>query len=205
MLRGGQYTADGSARARPSDATMTAILEFAAATMEVLAARRREPTDDLISVWAHSDVEFPDGDRPRSTDDEIVQEALLVLDGGAETTRTVIGTMCVELARHPDQCAAAASTTRGSSARRASRSSSAGSRRSSTCGGPRPRTTSCTARQIRAGDELLLMYSSANRDERVFDDPETVRRDPRAQPPRRVRLRHPLLPRARRSPGSRSG
>jgi cytochrome P450 family 142 subfamily A polypeptide 1 len=27
---------------------------------------------------------------------------------------------------------------------------------------------------IRAGDELLLMYSSANRDERVFDDPERL-------------------------------
>ena len=27
---------------------------------------------------------------------------------------------------------------------------------------------------VRAGDELLLMYSSANRDERVFDDPDTL-------------------------------
>ena len=39
----------------------------------------------------------------RMTDDELVSEALLVLDGGAETTRSVIGTMCVELIRHPDQ------------------------------------------------------------------------------------------------------
>ena len=39
-------------------------------------------------------------------DDEIVHEALLLLDGGAETTRTVIGTTCLELARHPDQRAA---------------------------------------------------------------------------------------------------
>jgi len=61
------------------------------------------PHDDLLSVWAHADVTFPDGTTRPMNDDEIVHEALLLLDGGAETTRTVIGTMCLELARHPDQ------------------------------------------------------------------------------------------------------
>ena len=205
MLRGGQYAADGGSRAT-SDASMAAVLEFAAATMEVLEARRdANPTDDLISVWAHSDVEYPDGTVRPMTDDEIVHEALLLLDGGAETTRTVIGTMCLELTRHPDQRQQLRRRPRASWARPASRSSSAGSRRSSTCGGPRPRTTSSTGRRSAPATSCVLMYSSANRDERVFPDPDTLRRDPRAQPPRRVRVRHALLPRcvarAPRDPG----
>ncbi len=39
----------------------------------------------------------------RWTDGEIISEALLLLDGGAETTRTVIGAIVRELALHPDQ------------------------------------------------------------------------------------------------------
>ena len=60
---------------------------------------RAEPRDDLVSTWAHATVEFPDGTVRPLTDDEIVHEALLVLDGGAETTRTVIGSIALELAR----------------------------------------------------------------------------------------------------------
>ncbi|MEZ4290903.1 MAG: hypothetical protein R3E53_10380 [Myxococcota bacterium] len=33
----------------------------------------------------------------------MVAEALLVLDGGAETTRSVIGTTVVHLIRHPEE------------------------------------------------------------------------------------------------------
>ena len=83
--------------------TVNTVLEFTVAAQETIAARRADPRDDLISVWAHSEVEFPDGTVRRLDDGEIVHEALLVLDGGAETTRTVIGAVCVELARRPEQ------------------------------------------------------------------------------------------------------
>jgi len=104
MLSGGQYTADGTEHVA-SDATIDAVLEFATEALVIVAERRAEPRDDLFSVWAHSDLELPDGTVRPMNDDEIVHEALLLLDGGAETTRTVIGTTCLELARHPDQCA----------------------------------------------------------------------------------------------------
>ena len=39
------------------------------------------------------------------------------------------------------------------------------------------------------------MYGSANRDPAHFDDPEALRPHPLSEPPPRVRLRHPLLPR----------
>jgi cytochrome P450 family 142 subfamily A polypeptide 1 len=170
MYEGGQYKADGSPR-QPSDRTVTAVLEFAAAAMETIAARRADPRDDLISVWAHRDVEFPDGETRPLTDDEIVHEALLVLDGGAETTRTVIGAICVELARRPDQ--------RRLLLDDPDRIGSTGveefirwvspilnMRRTAT------ETHELHGQTIQAGDELLLMYGSANRDDTVFEEPE---------------------------------
>ena len=49
--------------------------------------------------------------------------------------------------------------------------------------------------EIKAGDELLLMYASANRDERVLRRSRSLRRDAQPQPSRRVRVRHSLLSR----------
>ena len=191
MLEGGQYNTDGSHR-MTGEATMNAVLEFAAATLEVIAARRADPRDDLISVWAHSDVESVDGTTQPLSDDEIVHEALLLLDGGAETTRTVIGTMCLELIRHPDQRAkliADPSILGATGVEEFIRwvTPILNMRRTST------EDHELHDQAIRAGDELVLMYSSANRDERVFDDPDTLRRHPSAQPPRGVRVRNAFL------------
>ena len=61
-----------------------------------------------------------------------------------------------------------------------SRRSCASPARSPTCAAPPPRTPSCTARQISAGDKLCMFYLAANRDEAVFEDPYRfdVRRSP---------------------------
>ncbi len=172
MLEGGQYNADGSDREQ-TEATMVAVLEFAAAAVELLEARRHEPGDDLFSVWAHTEVVMPDGTAAPMTDDDIVHEALLLLDGGAETTRTVIGTMCLELARHPDERAkllADPSILAATGVEEFIRwvTPILNMRRSAT------EDHELHGQTIHAGDELLLMYSSANRDDRVFDDPDTL-------------------------------
>jgi cytochrome P450 family 142 subfamily A polypeptide 1 len=172
MLEGGQYNVDGSHR-MTGEATMNAVLEFAAATLEVIGARRADPRDDLISVWAHSDVDAADGTTRPLSDDEIVHEALLLLDGGAETTRTVIGTMCLELIRHPDQRAkliADPAILGSTGVEEFIRwvTPILNMRRTST------EDHALHDQAVRAGDELVLMYSSANRDERVFDDPDTL-------------------------------
>jgi len=70
------------------------IREFAETTIELIQARRAEPRDDLISVW---------GRTPGWDVRHILDETILVLDGGAETTRTVIGSMIRELALQPEQ------------------------------------------------------------------------------------------------------
>lgn len=172
MLEGGQYHADGSERTA-SDATVNAVLEFAGAALEVLAARRADPTDDLLSVWAHSEVEFPDGTTRPMNDDEIVHEALLLLDGGAETTRTVIGTACLALMRSPDQrqrLIADPSILGATGVEELIRwvTPILNMRRTAT------EEHDLHGETIREGDELLLMYSSANRDERVFEEPDLL-------------------------------
>jgi cytochrome P450 family 142 subfamily A polypeptide 1 len=171
MLEGGQYNTDGTEH-QTTEATMVAVLEFATTTVEVLEARRRDPADDLLSVWAHTEVVMPDGSTRLMTDDEIVHEALLLLDGGAETTRTVIGTMCLELIRHPEQRAAIVAdpsilATTGVEEFIRWVTPILNMRRTATEDHEQHGET------VHAGDEILLMYSSANRDERVFDDPDT--------------------------------
>jgi len=171
MYEGGQYATDGSVR-ETADRTIHAVLEFAEATIAVIEARRDDPRDDLISAWVHSAVEFPDGTVRAMTDDEIVHEALLVLDGGAETTRTVIGSIMLELARRPEQRARLLADPTILAATGVEEfirwvSPILNMRRTAT------ETHDLHGQAIAAGDELLLMYSSANRDERVFTDPET--------------------------------
>jgi cholest-4-en-3-one 26-monooxygenase len=172
MLSGGQYNTDGSDH-QASEATMNAVLEFAGETLALLAVRRADPKDDLISVWAHNDVEFPDGTTRPMNDDEIVHEALLLLDGGAETTRTVIGTMCLELTRHPDEHAKLVADP-GILGRTGVEefirwvTPILNMRRTAT------EDHHLQGQTVHANDELVLMYASANRDERVFENPDTL-------------------------------
>ncbi|MCY3910399.1 MAG: cytochrome P450, partial [bacterium] len=75
-----------------------AIEDWMGVTYELVQKRKADPQDDLISMWCHKEL---DG-KPLS-DEDIMHEVLLVLDGGAETTRTVIGTTCLGLMENPDQ------------------------------------------------------------------------------------------------------
>lgn len=165
MFQAGQTPADGSPGDQ-SPESIGAILEFAAETMAVAEARRAEPRDDLISVWAHTEVHGE-----RWDDGEILAEALLVLDGGAETTRAVIAGNLVELARHPDQrarLAADPSLLASTGVEEFIRwvTPISNMRRTATA------DTVLHGQEIHAGDEVLLLYGAANRDERVFHQPE---------------------------------
>jgi cytochrome P450 family 142 subfamily A polypeptide 1 len=128
MYESGQNPPDGSPQPQ-SDTMIEAMMDFAAVTMELIAQRRDDPQQDLISLWATTEV-----DGRRWTDGEILSECLLLLDGGAETTRTVIGSI------------RSSSTVPRCSATPRWRSSSAGSPRSSTCVAPSPGTTRSAAR-----------------------------------------------------------
>jgi cytochrome P450 family 142 subfamily A polypeptide 1 len=124
-----------------------------------------------MSVWAHGEVEFPDGTKRALTDDEIVYEALLLLDGGAETTRTVIGTTCLDLIRHPEQMQRLVedpSIVGATGVEEFIRWVTPILNMRRTC----TEAHELRGETINPGDEIVLMYGSANRDERVFDDPD---------------------------------
>ena len=138
--------------------------EFAETTIELIQARRAEPRDDLISIWART---------PGWDVRHILDETILVLDGGAETTRTVIGSMIRELALQPDQRRILAERP-GLLASTAVEefirwvSPILNMRRTATAGHDRH------GQRIRAGDEVLLLYGAANRDPRVFPEPDML-------------------------------
>jgi cytochrome P450 family 142 subfamily A polypeptide 1 len=150
-----------------------AIIEFAGLLTEVAAARRAEPADDLISLWTQAEI-----DGCPMSDDTIMNETGLMISGGAETTRTVITRSLAEFCRHPEQWDAMANdpslvpgaveemirwvTPLNNFFRTAVEPVSVG------------------GVSMAAGDRLVLLYPSANRDDEVFDDPYRfdIRRDP---------------------------
>ncbi len=167
MYLAGQTPADGDYTPRDGATPMSvAVADFAMTTMGIIAQRRQERRDDLISKWIDAEI---DG-RPW-TDAEILAECLLLLDGGAETTRTVLGSTIRELALQPDQRQKLIddpSLLAGSAVEEFIRwvSPVLNMRRTVT------ESHELHGQRLEAGDEVLLMYASANRDERVFDDPD---------------------------------
>jgi cytochrome P450 family 142 subfamily A polypeptide 1 len=143
---------------------MTSAIEFAGAAAEVYEAKKTCPADDVLSHYTTAEV---DG-CPMTLEDAIA-DSLLLLDGGAETTRTVIARTILELIAHPEEEAklrAGADMTVAveemirwitpihNMCRVAKVDAEVGG------------TT------IPAGNQVVLMYSSANRDEKHFTEPE---------------------------------
>ena len=131
---------------------------------EVVADRRANPQDDLMSILVHAEV---DGDR--LSDDEVLQESLLILIGGDETTRHVISGGIHQLLLHPDQWASLAADpdARPAAVEEMLRWVTPIKNMVRTA----TRDVELHGQRIREGDELMLLYPSANRDEDVFDDP----------------------------------
>jgi len=163
MLLSGQTSPEGPPHVR-HPGIPPVIQDYIEVTTEVIEARRAEPGDDLISVWAQQEG-WETG--------HILEEALLVLDGGAETTRTVIGTMMHDLPLHPEQRRTLAEHPELLGATAVEEfirwvSPILNMRRTATV------DHELHGQQIRLGDELLLLYPSANRDPRAFDDPTVL-------------------------------
>jgi cytochrome P450 family 142 subfamily A polypeptide 1 len=145
-------------------AAMQAFADYSAYHRRVVADRRARPRDDLMSVLVQAEIEGE-----RLSDEDLLQESLLILVGGNETTRHVITGGCEALCRNPDERRKLSDDPRRipvaveemlrwvtpiqNMNRTAMRDAELG------------------GQAIREGDKLLLLYPSANRDERVFADP----------------------------------
>jgi len=163
MLLAGQTSPDGPPH-ETHPGIVPVIQDFVEVTTEMVEARRAEPRDDLISIWAT---------REGWDTVHVLDETILVLNGGAETTRTVIGSMIRELALQRDQRkllverpALLATTAVEEFIRWVT--PVLNMRRTATV------DHQLHGQEIHEGDELLLLYAAANRDPRAFDAPDTL-------------------------------
>jgi cytochrome P450 len=87
--------------AAPPERIQEVSTAMAAYLAALVAAKREEPTEDLLSDLVHASDE---GDRLSET--ELISMAFLLLVAGHETTVNLIGNGVLALLRHPDQLAA---------------------------------------------------------------------------------------------------
>jgi cytochrome P450 len=72
---------------------------------EMVAQRRRQPTDDLTSALIEARLNDGDSDGDRLTDDDVIAFLFLMVVAGNETTTKLLGHALFHLTRHPDQLA----------------------------------------------------------------------------------------------------
>lgn len=143
---------------------------------ELVAEKRRNPGDDMLSIVVHALLD--DADPPRLTDGELYMFFSLLFSAGAETTRNAIAGGLLALAERPDQLrmlrddpsllpTAVEEIVRWSTP-------SPSKRRTAT------RPTSLRGVPIAPGDKVVVWEGSANRDESVFERPDEfdITRDP---------------------------
>ncbi len=157
-----------------AEAAMTAFAEYSEYNREVVADRRRRgPGEDLMSILVHAEI-----DGEKLDDEALLQESLLILIGGDETTRHVVSGGMDQLLRHPDQYRKLVDdpgkvtvaveemlrwvTPIQNMARTATQD------------------VEMHGETIREGEKVMLLYPSGNRDESIFEDPFTfdIERDP---------------------------
>jgi cytochrome P450 len=132
---------------------------------DFLADRRRAPRDDLMSALVAAEI-----DGQHLSDDELLGFCLLLLIAGHETTTNLLGNAAVVLAEHPQSRhrLAADPTLIGHAVEEMLRYDSP------VQGLSRVLTTDVTVHgtTMSRGDSVLLLFGSANRDERVFARPD---------------------------------
>ena len=151
---------------------MTSAMEFAGAAAELYEEKKGCPAGDVMSHWIDVERETDGevGGAPFGLD-QIISDCLLLLDGGAETTRTVIARTLLALADHPDEWAKLQS---GADMEVATEEF---------IRWVTPIHNFCRMatedyelhdETIRPGHQVLLAYGAANRDPAHFDDPEVL-------------------------------
>ena len=138
--------------------------EFLGAMMPIMQEVTACPRNDFMSIWAHAEI-----DGQKLPPEAIFHEVGLFIAGGAETTRTAISHGLRTFVDHPEQWEEMAAkpelinsaveevlrwvTPLNNFFRMASTDDVVG------------------GQQITAGDRIIMLYPSANRDEAVFENP----------------------------------
>ena len=148
----------------------TAVFEFVEACMDLYSEKKLNPSDDIMTAWIEAEsAGLKDGSNFGL--DQIISDCLLLLDGGAETTRTVIARSMLNLSEDNEQWqllkeGADLDTAVEEFIRFVT-----------------PIHNMCRVatedydiggETIKKGQQVLLMYSSANRDPSKFANPEKL-------------------------------
>ncbi|HEX6493166.1 MAG TPA: cytochrome P450 [Candidatus Dormibacteraeota bacterium] len=163
-----------AAASDPLTVIVECIMGLTRMALELAAARRARPADDLMTALVEAEI---DGDR--LTDAEIGAFFVLLAVAGNDTTRNTISHTLVALSRNPDQRRLLA----GDFVPRIDRAVEEMVRWATpvmTFRRTATRDVELAGVPIAEGDKVVLFYSSANRDERVFEAPERfdIGRDP---------------------------
>jgi methyl-branched lipid omega-hydroxylase len=157
---------------------VTALLEagmtLTALMGELAEDRRKNPQDDLTSALVHNDL-----GEELLTPEEVAPFFILLAVAGNDTTRTATSVGMHLLGQHPDQRRIWQDDPDGvttTAVEEIVRMASPVTMMRRTVTHP----LSLSGQDFDTGDKVVLFYGAANRDPRVFDDPEAfdVRRDP---------------------------
>jgi cytochrome P450 len=132
---------------------------------ELIASKRAEPTDDMLSVVANAMLD--DANAPAMSDLELYLFFSLLFSAGAETTRNAVGGGLLALAEHPEQLRTLREDfdTLPTAVEEIVRwtSPSPSKRRTAT------RSVTVGGASVQAGQKVQIWEGSANRDASVFD------------------------------------
>jgi cholest-4-en-3-one 26-monooxygenase len=174
-------------------AAANAFGEFAVTALDLIAKRRADPADDLISILTRAfdegelDKEFKAtqgvsdemlarmAEEERLEDDELLAFLTVLLVAGNETTRNAISGGLLALSRHPDQKQLMLENLHDEAFMEVAVDELI-RYVTPVLGFIRTVTRDHTYRntELKEGDRVLMLYGSANRDERVFDDPDRL-------------------------------
>ena len=150
--------------------SMDAFAAYTEYMTGMLAARKEKPTDDLVSVLVHAEVEGA-----KLEDHQIVTEVLLLLIGGDETTRHTLSGGTRQLLRHPDQHQRLVNDLEllPNAIEEMLRWTAPVKNMARTINAD----TEFHGTALKEGEKMLLLFESANFDEKVFEDPESFNID----------------------------
>lgn len=165
------FGAQDPERQRSGDYGLEAAQEFFMYLSGVLAERRKEPEDDLMSVLATSTI-----DGEPMPDLDALSYGMLLAAAGHDTTSSSLGIGMLQFARNPMELEKFKSDPKGlisTAAQEIFRMATPVRHFLRTAA----ENTEVRGQKIAKGENVCLLYLSANRDEDAFDDPYCFRID----------------------------
>jgi len=149
-----------------NDAGMIAAMDFAQAAADLFELKKTCPADDILTHYTTAEIDGCPFDAETA-----IADSLLLLDGGAETTRTVIARTILNLIENPAELAKLRSGADMTVAVEEFIRYVTPIHNMCRVAADDAVVNGIT---IPKGNQVVLMYSSANRDEKYFDNGEVL-------------------------------